>query len=218
MLEGLDAIDWSSLPPAHGPAVDVPDLLRALLSEDAEVWIEACAQLHETIWHQGTVFPAAAAAVPYLFELLSCPGAHHVGCPEPGGESGHNVSAAGCAVSLLCAIATGEGLLAYVLRVDGEPALRDRLAKRGRSPQHALEEERAMLDSLRREISAGLRRLLPYLSDPAPDLRATVADALGSFPEHRAWLLPALDAALASEPNENVRQVLAGSQARLTNA
>jgi hypothetical protein len=32
MLEGLDTIDWS-LTHAHGPATDVPGLLRPLLSE-----------------------------------------------------------------------------------------------------------------------------------------------------------------------------------------
>ena len=215
MLEGLDTIDWASLTHAHGPATDVPELLRSLVSEDAERWMQACAELHETIWYQGTVFPASAAVIPFLFELLIHPGAHHSGCPDPGSPSGYRVSAAGCAVSLLCCIATGEGYLQYVLRSDGEQSLRRRLAKYGRLPETALEEERAMREAIQRGVSSRLRYLLPYLSDPAPDLRSTVADALGSFPEHNSWLVPAIDAALASESDENVREVLAVSKTRL---
>jgi hypothetical protein len=217
MLEGLDRIDWSSLTHAHGPATDVPELLRSLLSEDADRWMQACAELHETIWYQGTVFPASAAAIPFLFELLTHPGVHHSDCPDPSNPSGYRVSAAGCAVCLLCCIATGEGYLRYVLRSDGEQSLRKRLAKYGRSPEPALKEERLMMEAIHRGVSAGLSHLLPYLGDPAPDLRATVAETIGNFPEHVSWLLPAIDAALASESDENVRQVLAASKTRLTN-
>lgn len=74
-----------------------------------------------------------------------------------------------------------------------------------------------MMETIRRGVSAGLRHLLPYLGDSAPDLRATLADAFGNFPEHGSWLLPAIDAALASESDQHVRQVLAESKARLTN-
>jgi hypothetical protein len=217
MLEGLDTIDWSAVTHAHGPATDMPELLRALLSQDADVWMQACAALHETIWYQGTVFPASAAAIPFLFELLTHPGVHHSGGPDPGNPSGYRVSAAGCAVSLLCAIATGEGYLGYVLRVDGEQALRRRLAKHGRTAEAALEQERAMMAAIQRGVSAGLRHLLPYLGDAAPDLRASVAEALGKFPEHSSWLLPAIDAAVAAEPDQHVRQLLAESNARLAN-
>jgi hypothetical protein len=49
-------------------------------------------------------------------------------------------------------------------------------------------------------------------------LAALVAQVLGNFPEHRSWLVPAIDAALASESDEYVRQVLAESKARLTDA
>lgn len=37
MLEGLDAVEWGKYEHAYGPAVDVPDQLRALASDDAEV-------------------------------------------------------------------------------------------------------------------------------------------------------------------------------------
>lgn len=201
MLEGLDTIDWSSLTHAHGPATDVPELLRSLLSEDADVRMQACAELHETIWYQGTVDSASAAAIPFLFELLT-----HPGVRDPG-----------CAASLVGCIATGEGYLRYVLRVDGEQSLRRRLARYGRSLEEALGEERAVMEAIHRGVSAGLRHLLPYLSD-GEGLAPLVAEVLGNFPEHMSWLAPAIDAALAQESDKHVRQVLAESKARLTNS
>ena len=199
MLEGLDTIDWASLRHAHGPAADVPELLRSLLSQDPDVRLQACADLHERIWHQGTVYPASAAAIPFLFELLTCPGVH-----DPG-----------WAASLLGCIATGEGWLQYGLRVDGEQSLRRRLARQGRSLEEALEEERAVMKAIHRDVAAGLGHLLPYLSD-REGLGSLVAETLGNFPEHGSWLVPAIDAALASESDEHVRKVLAESKARLT--
>jgi hypothetical protein len=108
MLETLNTINWPSLTHAHGPATDLPDRLRALASADRDERLEALSHLVETIWHQGTVFPASAAAVPFLCELL-----HH---PD--------VQDKGFVVALLGEIATGEGNLAYSLRVGGEETCR----------------------------------------------------------------------------------------------
>lgn len=200
MLEGLDTIDWTSLTHAHGPATDVPELLRSLLSDDLDVRLQACADLHEKIWHQGTVYPASAVAIPFLFELLTHPGVH-----DPG-----------WAASLLGCIATGEGWLQYGLRVDGEQTLQKRLARQARSLKEALEEERAVLAAIHRDVAAGLEHLLPYLSD-REGLGSLVAETLGHFPEHASWLIPAIDAAIASEDDPHIRKLLAGSKARLTN-
>ena len=200
MLEGLDAIDWSILTHAHGPAADVPELLRSLLSEDPDVRLQAFAELVEKIWHQGTVYPASAAAIPFLFELLT-----HPDVPDPG----HAVAVVGC-------IATGECWLQYGLRVDGEQTLRMRLARQGRSFEEALEEECAVMKAIHCDVAAGLEHLLPYLGD-REGLGSLVAETLGHFPEHASWLVPAIDAALASESDEHIRKVLAESKARLTN-
>ena len=199
MLETLDTINWSSLSHAHGPAADVPEMLRALASEDRDVRMEALSQLVETIWHQGTVFPASAAAVPFLCELLCHP----------------DVQDKGFVVFLLSEIATGEGILSYCMRHDGEETCRNRLAEEGKSLQEALAEEAAMMKAIRDGVSPILRDLLPWLHD-TEGLAPVVADALGNFPEHESWLVPAIDAALASVSDEHVRQTLAESRARLT--
>ncbi len=195
MLESLDTVNWASLTHAHGEATNVPGLLRSLLSEDGDVRMQACAELHANIWHQGTVFPASAAAIPFLFELLADP----------------DDRVRGCAVSLLGCIATGEGILAYEIRTNGEEMCRRILGKRGKSLEGELEQEAAWMDAIHRGVSPGLRHLLPYLSD-REGLAALVADTLGHFPEHASWLVPAIDAALASESDEHVRQFLAESK------
>lgn len=201
MLEGLDSIDWSSLTHAHGPADDVPKLLRSLLSKEADVRLQACADLHETIWHQGTVYSASAAVVPFLLDLLNVP----------------ELDDPGCVVSLLTCIATGTGSIQYGIRVDGEQTMQSRLARQGRSLEEAIAEERTALESIHRTVSAGLRKLLPYLSE-GEGLGAAVAETLGRFPEHAAWLAPAIEEAIGRESDEHVRQVLAESRTRLTNA
>jgi hypothetical protein len=199
MLEGLDTINWASLTHGCGEATDVSGLLRSLLSENAEVRLEAIAALHENIWHQGAVFPATAAAVPFLYEQLTDPGVQ---------------DKAGI-VSLLGCIATGSGALECAIANDGEEMWRRILGRRGRSLEEAVAEEAAAMNAVRRAVSAGLRHLLPYLSDGGNE--SLVAEALGNFPEHVSWLLPAIDAALASVSDEQVRQALAESKARLTN-
>ena len=70
MLDGLDSIDWSQLEHAYGPAVDVPDQIRALISPEPERRDRALWELYGNIFHQGTRYEASAYAVPFLLEIL----------------------------------------------------------------------------------------------------------------------------------------------------
>lgn len=70
VLVNLDAIDWKSLRHAYGEASDVPKLIRALVSDHPGKREGALDALFSTIWHQGTVYSASPAAVPFLVELL----------------------------------------------------------------------------------------------------------------------------------------------------
>jgi hypothetical protein len=74
MLEGLDRVDWARLTHAYGPASDTPDHIRRLASSRASQRKAARGTLYSTIFHQGTRYPATAAAAPFLFELLDDPG------------------------------------------------------------------------------------------------------------------------------------------------
>ncbi|HEY8379241.1 MAG TPA: HEAT repeat domain-containing protein [Nannocystis sp.] len=74
MLGNLDAIDWKSLQHAYGEASDVPKLIRALLSDHPGKREGALDALFSTIWHQGTVYSASPAAVPFLIRLVDLEG------------------------------------------------------------------------------------------------------------------------------------------------
>ncbi|MFC6023713.1 hypothetical protein ACFP2T_47120 [Plantactinospora solaniradicis] len=74
MLDGLDDIDWASYDGAYGPCSEAPDILRAMASPDPEVAGEGRFDFASSIWHQGTVYPVTAVAVPFLIELASTPG------------------------------------------------------------------------------------------------------------------------------------------------
>lgn len=73
MLEGIDSVAWSALKHAYGPAVDVPEQIRALASPNASEREKALWQLYGNIFHQGTRYEATPHAVPFLYELLQEP-------------------------------------------------------------------------------------------------------------------------------------------------
>ncbi|MFD9540099.1 hypothetical protein [Streptomyces sp. NPDC060022] len=75
MLEGIDDTDWAALEHAYGSADDVPGLLRAAGSVDAGVRDEALDELVSSLCHQGSIYSATAAAVPFIARLaLDGPG------------------------------------------------------------------------------------------------------------------------------------------------
>ena len=69
VLAGLDAVAWDELSHAYGSAHGTPGLLRQAASVDSGVAAEAISDLHGSIFHQGTVYPATVTAVPFLAEL-----------------------------------------------------------------------------------------------------------------------------------------------------
>jgi hypothetical protein len=69
----LDTVDWGRLSHAYGSAQDVPVYLRSLGAEDPEVRKEARQALYMTILHQGTLYSATVAAMPFLLRLVSIP-------------------------------------------------------------------------------------------------------------------------------------------------
>lgn len=71
MLEALDRVTWADYRHAYGPAVDVPELLRALAFGDERTQGRAKYALYGNLWHQGTVYEASAHAVSFLIEMLA---------------------------------------------------------------------------------------------------------------------------------------------------
>jgi hypothetical protein len=68
VLEGLDEVGWADLSHAYGSAGDVPGLLRQAGS-GGDTAGEAISELYGSLFHQGIVYRATAAAVPFLVEL-----------------------------------------------------------------------------------------------------------------------------------------------------
>lgn len=122
MLETLDAIEWSSLTHAYGKATDVPGVLRSLLSTDQKERRQAISMFYSTILHQRTVYSATAAAVPFLYELLTTPDV------QDKSEIAH----------LLTQIAVGVGYLEVHAVGSGEQTWRDIFAEEGKTLEDEL--------------------------------------------------------------------------------
>ncbi|KAB2350781.1 PBS lyase [Actinomadura rudentiformis] len=71
MFNELDEVDWASMKHAYGPATDVPDLLRGLLSADAAEREIALDGMYGAVHHQGDVYACTLAAIPFLLEAVA---------------------------------------------------------------------------------------------------------------------------------------------------
>ena len=70
MLEQLDKIDWKSLKHWAGTAEEIPNLIRSLVSDDAQEIKETYTKLSLWFCHQGDVSKAGIASIPFLVEIL----------------------------------------------------------------------------------------------------------------------------------------------------
>ncbi|MGW0605378.1 HEAT repeat domain-containing protein [Streptomyces sp. NPDC002644] len=218
-LAGLDAVDWSALEHAYGPADDVPAQLRDLCSEDAEARGKALHALYGNIFHQGSRYRATAAAVPFIARMaadVSLPDRHAF-------------------LSMLAALAVGydESHLPAGLDITG---WRRELAEfRARDPEEIRAEQDAWVEAasdegdrrmreLRRDlfdherdlaaaeaelaaydaVRGRLPTLLPLLADDDPAVRAATAHLVAWFPEEAPQALPRLLDVLGAEPEPAV--------------
>ncbi len=70
-FKGLDDVNWHSLHHAYGSAEDVPGLLRELAdATDKNSLDEISEKFFNNIQHQGGIYSATAATVPFLIQLL----------------------------------------------------------------------------------------------------------------------------------------------------
>lgn len=75
MLSDLDTIDWASMEHAYGSAEDVPDILRGLLSDDANTREAALDDMHGGVHHQGDIYDSTVACIPFLLRIVAMSGA-----------------------------------------------------------------------------------------------------------------------------------------------
>lgn len=192
-LQGLSAVDWSAVSHAYGPATDVPALLRAFVSDVPDHREFACKLLFQTIWHQGTVYEATAVAVPFLYQLLEADG----------------VLDKSSVAHLLATIADGHSYLECHANTPMMAATWESiLAKDGKTLDAELARELGHVTATKRAVARRLDVLYPYLRDPEPEIRRSVAFTVGCFPEIAARLLPDLQAAYREESDEYARGAL----------
>ncbi|MGW3892136.1 hypothetical protein ACWD69_25895 [Micromonospora chokoriensis] len=199
MNDYLDAIDWDSLQGPYGPASDVPRLLQTLRSPDAAARGEAEEQLDDHLQHQGLVEEPAAAAAPYLIDLLADQ------------EAPDRL----VAYRLLRTILDCVELYESPRRTSDVPTLSELASQRSdwwlsRSPEwrkhggyqrpvtnpwHAAAYE---------AVRAGVPAYLQVLQDPDPGLRLGIASLLAAFPQEWATMSPVLAQRLAVETDPAV--------------
>lgn len=69
VLAAAEAFDWTTVSHAYGDATDLPEMLRALAEDEGPD--SAAGDLWGSICHQGTVYSASVAAVPFLAGLAA---------------------------------------------------------------------------------------------------------------------------------------------------
>ncbi|HEU4406315.1 MAG TPA: hypothetical protein VFS43_13705 [Polyangiaceae bacterium] len=163
MLEALDRVTWADYRHAYGPAVDVPELLRALAFGDERAQGRAKYALYGNLWHQGTVYEASAHAVAFLIEMLA---------PGSSADKAFVLQYLGDLASGSSYLAAHQGFAAY----DG---LRD-------GPEFRAELERE-IDWVRATHEAVLRGAPMYLAlargHADPDVRSAAFRLLARFRE-----------------------------------
>ena len=193
-LHGLDQPPWPDLHHAYGAATDIPDLLRTVATEPGEAARQAVSRLWNNLNHQGSVYPATVAAVPFLLRLA---------------QQDHTAR-----VSLLTMIATiarsGFHIWDTGHRLFHDPDyLDDTVARRTEEADF-----HAFYPALREQVLHAVPVAGRLLDDPDPAMRAAAAYLLAGCPAHTTHLVTHLRERVGSDPDPVVRAslVLAGAQ------
>ncbi|MFI8420636.1 hypothetical protein [Streptomyces sp. NPDC085479] len=181
MLIGIDDIDWTALQHAYGDASDVPEMLRGLLSADADEREGALDALYGTVHHQGDVHDSTVACLPFLFEIATTPG------PEGRGEI----------VELLRSIhGDGRDPEEYDFWSDDEEEYARWCG---------------LLARAEAEVTSRAGSLAPLLADPDPGVRRAVPRALVQLLPDPEAVRDALVARLPAEPDASVLRAVAAA-------
>jgi hypothetical protein len=188
-LAALNDVPWAQLQDAYGSAADVPNQIRALVEEDAEARNAAFESLFSSIWHQGTVCEATIHALRFIIEILrtdSCPDRNSV-------------------VLLVSCIIAGHGYWEVHKSILLTNPFTHLPVAKPADLESKLATERIVVDALRKVGVDAVPLLLPELSNPEADVRKAVAEALCKYPGMMPTVLPALQGALNSERDGEVR-------------
>lgn len=207
MLRGLDGPAWGALEHAYGTADDIPEVIRAVASADEDEADEAVDELFGAVFHQGTVYSATVAAVPFIAELAVAPEVHHRSTLVTLlGAMADPAEAYGTEVDAVRAAVTAQVPRLLPLLADPDPRVRESAAyalaqcpemagpvvaelRRRWAVEDAALVRASLLAALGRLDSRGSEGLLSAaLGDPHPAVRAaaalTIARAALPWPAH----------------------------------
>jgi hypothetical protein len=188
-LAGLNDVPWAQLQDAYGSAADVPNQIRALVAHDANARNAAFEALFSNVWHQGTVYEATIHALPFLIEILrtgSCPDRNRL-------------------VLLVSCIIAGHGYWEIHKSIFLTNTFTHRPVAKPADLESKLANERIVVDAVRKIGSDAVPFLLPELTNPEAEVRTAVAEALCKYPGMTQTILPALQSALSTERDGEVR-------------
>ncbi|PWU46567.1 hypothetical protein DLJ47_32355 [Micromonospora sp. S4605] len=199
MNDYLRAVDWESLQGPYGPASEVPTLLQTLRSQDSAARAEAEEQLEDHLQDQGLVEEPAAAAAPYLIDLLADQ------------EAPDRL----VAYRLLRMILDCVELYESPRPASDVPSLNELASQRSdwwlsRSPEwrrhggYQRPVTAAGHAAAYEAVQAGVPTYLQVLQDPDPNLRLGMAHLLAAFPQEWATISPVLAQRLAVETDPAV--------------
>ncbi|MFF8287849.1 PBS lyase [Streptomyces sp. NPDC016309] len=185
MFTGIDEVDWASLGHAYGPADDVPGLLRGLASPDPVEREVALDGMYGAVHHQGEVYDATLACIPFLLELVADP----------------EVQDRGCVVELLTSIGG--------IDLGGDEGL-DEL-----DPDDEEFEDAANYAMAAAAVAAGADVFLALVADDDREVRLAAPGALASLHGDPARVLALLRERLTVETDPEVRLALVEAVGRI---
>jgi hypothetical protein len=190
LLAGIDDIHWHDLRHAYGPADDVPNLLRLLLSDDENVRDDAWHELYSTVWHQNDIYEATAYVVPFLLRMLSYDG-------PPGKAS---------VLGFLTTVAEGcSGLESHVQSEEETIRWREILAKKGQDLETELRKGRSAVEATRHAVSEGVPIYFELLNHQDAEIRRLCLNALACSHERAGEIVPLLCALLLTVQDADTR-------------
>lgn len=226
-LAGVLDVAWAQIGQAYGDASCIPALLRAILGPTFHHRELAIQLLYSAVWHQGTIYHASAAVLPFLTQML--------GYTDDFGKT--------VCLDLIAIIAQSSVQMTSSMPTESDIRLRmPWLVKEGMTIEAYRLEERAvgqdcyaaalvgvpaylrLLDAPDHEVAAFARHTLSLLADAASATIPPLLERLGSDEsDMRGHTLLALDALaqpgaagaalfeplLPHEPSAALRQILA---------
>ena len=179
MLETIDQVNWEALNDAYGPSAGTPRRIFALASPNQHERDQALRDLCATIYHQGTIYAASVAAVPFLLELAALA----------------ELADRAPTLQVLRALSTGTSF---------HEAHASLIFNREKSQtaewQEQVRTEKAWVAAIHEQLAAAVPGLAVVLSEGRPAERLAAASLLGTLQDQPAAVAALARAATDSDP------------------